>query len=114
MRHLMALIEINPVQAKREIIEAFVACKCHYGRTHKKLGCSVQSLARWVRALGIKERLVAIEQKALNEGWHHGIHGGAQYHRNKAAAAAKRELTRRTNKVLAGKVKLASAPKAQP
>jgi len=91
MRHTFAaLIQVAPEKASKQLVATFKANKCHYGRTCKSLGCSPQTLARWTKQLDIKGELEAMEQKAQAEGWHHGIHGGAQFHKDPKAAAQKR------------------------
>lgn len=110
--HMLALIELRPEEARRKIVATFRSAKCHYGQTAKALGCSHGTLNRWLATLGVKQACQELEKKAEEEGWHHGIHGGAQYHRDKAAAAAKRVIS--TAKTKKRKAKLASASKARP
>ena len=82
-RHQMAaLIQVDPTKAKKQIVDAYVKAKCHFGEAAKALGCHQHTLGRWAEALGIQEQLKKIAERALKEGWHHGRRGGAGFFRN--------------------------------
>ncbi len=98
LHRMRSLIEVSPDVAKKEILKAFKQAKCHYQETGDLLGCNQHTVTRWARMLGIKEELDAMEERAKEEGWFHGRHGGAGYHKNPELRAKRAKRTRAANK----------------
>lgn len=97
MHTMLALVKVDPDKARKRIIDAFVKGEAHYQRAAALLDCHHHSYTRWAEMLGIKKELEKLEAKAEKEGWHHGVHGGAQFHKE-AGAQVKAARTRKKNK----------------
>lgn len=63
MHRMRALITLDPAQAKKDIIAAFVAEDAHFEHTANELGVSVKGLYRWVEELGIADEFERIKEK---------------------------------------------------
>lgn len=95
---MRSLIEVSPEEARKVLIKAFAEARCHGGDTATALGCKYPTLTRWVTLLGMKDVMRDLEQKAKQEGWHHGRKGGAAYHTNPELRAKRALRTRNVNK----------------
>jgi transposase len=73
---LSALIEAKPKEAAERIMVALRQAKAHKADAAKRLGCSHQTLLRWIAKLGIGAQVDKLIARAEREGWHHGRTGG--------------------------------------
>lgn len=87
VRHrLAALIEVDPVAAKREIAKAFVNARASRADAASLLSCRRSTFMQWVAKLGMGPELDAIETEAKQKGWHHGRLGGAGCHKKRTSS----------------------------
>ena len=71
-----AMMLIDPIAAKKEIIKAFRDAHAHRGDLADFLGVSRKVLYGWIDRLGLADVLDRIEETAKKAGWHHGRLGG--------------------------------------
>lgn len=64
------LVDVRPVEAKRKILAAYKAAKCHEATAAEKLGAVQSTFRRWVTKLGIAAELKEMRQRARDEGWY--------------------------------------------
>ena len=65
------LIEVNPTEASRQILEAYRKGKASQRDAAKILGVAESTIIRWVKLLELGDKLEGLKKKALREGWHH-------------------------------------------
>jgi len=101
MLHKMrSLIDIDPDKARTELVRAFRESGCHNQIAAEIVGCKAHTFIRWARLLGIKDELDALKSAYLKSEnrVRHINRGGAGYHVDPAARAAKAAATREAKK----------------
>lgn len=73
---LASLIETNPKEAGEKILKAIRSARAHKGDAAKQLGCSHQTLLRWIARLGISKDVEKLVTEAEKKGWIHDKIGG--------------------------------------
>jgi hypothetical protein len=73
---MTSLIADDPDKARSRILAAFRCARCSRQDAAVLMGVSKRSLARWIVALEMTEKLSLLEAKAIRDGWHHGRVGG--------------------------------------
>lgn len=73
---MTALIQLNPDEARKRILEALK--KSGFNRTNAvaQFGCSPWTFIKWIERLDLTDAIVKLETKAKKEGWYIGRHGG--------------------------------------
>lgn len=72
MHLFRARIQIEPENAKEDLLAAFIKAKASRVDASRILGCDQETFVRWAAMLGIKGDLEVVEKRAKEEGWHHG------------------------------------------
>lgn len=69
---IRALVVVDPEAARKELLAAFQEAKASRRDAAKLLGCDEDTFARWADMLGARAELDVIEERAKEQGWHHG------------------------------------------
>ena len=95
---MTAVVKVNPTKARVDILRAYEKTKCDLTAVSVLLGCSYNTLQRWVVALNLQPQLDRLKARALREGWHHGKNrnGGRPVTKTTDARASVRKRTHGT------------------
>lgn len=85
---LAALMQLDPVAARVQIVAALESSGMHMEAAAQALGCAHNTMLRWIERLEID--VDALRERARDEGWHHDRHGGRPLGSTVAAGAAPR------------------------
>jgi transposase len=70
------LVTLDPIQARERVLDALRGAGMHRRAAAEALGCTVQTLLRWIEALGLGREVARLSVLAARDGWHHGRTGG--------------------------------------
>ncbi len=70
-QEMTALIQVEPQEAKEQILAAYKKAKCSIHGAAEVLGCGERTVYRWMEMLNLTGAFAKMKQQALKEGWHH-------------------------------------------